>query len=139
VYLSHLDLTRVLSRRKADTLCKLMGGVTTYLPATADARHAYAGILDMRELDMLCAAWGGQNVTIPNRSHMPRREEIEARLQAGASARDIALDLHVTERWVRYLAAALAHQRPRCVQGSLLDMLPAGVPAYLPDGDCLLQ
>jgi hypothetical protein len=119
MYLSPLDLRRVLDRGQADLLCRVWGGVTTYLPVTPDARHDFAAVLGPRGMEILCAAFGGQNVTLPNANHMPKKSEIIARLEQGEAPRDIALSLQVTERWVRHLAAR--YRTPEAVQLSLLN------------------
>ncbi|MDR2075624.1 MAG: hypothetical protein LBP61_01635 [Desulfovibrio sp.] len=124
MYLSVFDLRRVLDRRQADLLCRVWGGVSTYLPVEPDPRHDFAGVLGRQGMAILCAAFGGQNVTLPNANHMSKKSEIVARLERGESPRLIALELKVTERWVRHLAAA--HQRPAAVQGSLLEILRKG-------------
>ncbi|MDR1359474.1 MAG: RNA helicase [Deltaproteobacteria bacterium] len=107
MYLSQIDLELVLARAEALRLCRLYGGVEMYLPRAPDTRHPYCGVVGILGLKAMCAAFGGGNVTLPKGNHLPpKKSEILSRLDRGEAPREIALDLQVTERWVRHLAAA---------------------------------
>lgn len=94
--------------------------VTLYVPKLMDAQGEIAKIIGVPALRLLSRVYGGEMVVVPNRrKDGPRKSKILDMLAAGTSARDIALRLDVTQRYVEYLAKVGGRRQN---QGNLLDM-----------------
>ena len=102
-------------------------------PSVMTARISYAGlwaaylrifpvsplraVLGMKRMERLCAAFGGLRVTLPNRRKgEPFKDRIVRMLETGKSPGRIALELGVTERYVRILARQVKEQPKPQVQ-----------------------
>lgn len=107
-WISMPELTALIGADMAKTLCNLRGGTPMYVPATASAGHTLAGIIGTRNMELLCAEFPGMYITVPNgRKQEPRKGEIMSRLEEGRSHAAIALELGVTERYVRMVASCV--------------------------------
>ena len=108
MWVSLPELTGILGKDMAKTLCVVRGGVELYIPKAASATHDLARIVGMHGMVVLCAEFGGQTITVPNGKHPePQKQAIVKRLEIGHSQRKIALELGVTERWVQMVASAV--------------------------------
>lgn len=107
-WISLPELAALIGTDMAKTLCTVRGGTPLYVPASADAGHALAKIIGVRGMQMLCAEYGCRYITVPNgRKQEPHKGAIMERLERGQSHARIALELGVTERYVRMVAACL--------------------------------
>ena len=96
----------------AVALCGELGGMTWYLPATADPAHPAAVSVGLEGMEALCEAFGPGQVTLPRlRWAGTRKPDIIHRLQQGGSCRDIAAELGVTERYVQRIRKDLGMAR----------------------------
>ena len=76
-----------------------------------------SAVLGMKRMERLCAAFGGLRVTLPNRRKgEPFKDRIVRMLSSGKSPGNIALELGVTERYVRILARQVKEQPKPQVQ-----------------------
>ena len=117
-WISYGELTGLIGPDAALTLCRAYGGVALYIPKNIKADSELARIVGLAALRVLATVYGGEVVTVPNRRKAaPRKDKI---LEAGTPAREIALRLDVTQRYVEYVATV---GRPKGRQGSLLDMV----------------
>ena len=93
-----------------------VGGVSTYIPRKPVAGSPLSAVLGMKRMERLCAAFGAQ-VTLPNRRKgEPFKDRIVRMLETGKSPGRIALELGVTERYVRILARQVKEQPKPQVQ-----------------------
>lgn len=94
-----------------------VGGVSTYIPRKPVAGSPLSAVLGMERMERLCAAFGGLRVTFPNRRKgEPFKDRIVRMLSSGKSPGNIALELGVTERYVRILARQVKEQPKLQVQ-----------------------
>ena len=118
---SYGELAGIIGTDAAQVLCRAYGGVTLYIPKNIERDSALARIVGPVALRALASVYGGEVVTVPNRrKEAPRKGKILEMLAAGTPAREIALRLDVTQRYVEYVATA---GKPKGRQGSLLDMM----------------
>lgn len=118
-WISYAELAGIIGNDAAQTLCSTRGGVTLYVPKLMDEHGELAKIIGVPALRLLSRVYGGEMVVVPNRrKDGPRKSKILDMLAAGTSARDIALRLDVTQRYVEYLARS---GRLKARQCSLLD------------------
>lgn len=118
-WISYAELAGIIGKDAAQTLCSTRGGVTLYVPKLLDEGSEIAKIMGVPALRLLARVYGGECIIVPNRRKAgPRKEKIHDLIAAGLSARDIALRLDVTQRYVEYLAQT---GRPKSTQGTLLD------------------
>lgn len=118
-WISYAELEGIIGKDAAQTLCSTRGGVTLYVPKLLDEGSEIGRIVGVPALRLLAQVYGGESIVVPNRRKAgPRKEKILDMITAGLSARDIALRLDVTQRYVEYLAKAA---RPKATQGRLLD------------------
>lgn len=107
-WVSMPELTGLIGEDMAKTLCRMRGGTPMYIPATASAGHELAKTIGTRAMDLLCAEFSGMYITVPNgRKQEPHKGEIMNRLEQGQSHSAIALELGVTERYVRMVASCV--------------------------------
>ena len=119
-WISWGELAGLIGNDAAQALCSTLGGVSLYVPMQADASGDIAKIIGVPGLHKLAQVYGGDMIVVPNRrKEGPRKGKILDMLDRGMAARDIALRLDVTQRYVEYLAKSA---RPSARQGSLLDM-----------------
>lgn len=115
--ISYGELADIVGFDAASVLTRLRGGVSLYIPVRAAPEAELAPIIGLPALRSLCAAYGGTSITVPNgRREAPKKTDALALLDMGCSPGDIALQLGLTERYVRHLAATA---RPRARQLSL--------------------
>ena len=120
-WISYGELAGLIGADAALVLCRTYGGVTLYIPKSIKADSELARIVGLPALRVLATVYGGEVVTVPNRRKAaPRKGKILELLAAGTPAREIALRLDVTQRYVEYVATV---GRPKGRQGSLLDMM----------------
>lgn len=120
-WISYGELTGLIGADAALILCRTYGGVALYIPKVVKPDSALARIVGVAALRVLSTVYGGEVVTVPNRRKAaPRKGKILEMLAAGTPAREIALRLDVTQRYVEYVAAM---GRPKGQQGSLLDLV----------------
>lgn len=105
-------------------LMEAYGGVARlYIPRHIGPGHPIARIMGWPEATRLAAIYGGDylcNVPLGTEAVRKARDaEIVERVAGGASPRDVALDLRITERTVRRVLAKARDAGPR--QGSLFD------------------
>ena len=117
-WISRPELEEIIGREAANALCRAGGGVPLHVPYSPDPTSWLGRLLGPGPLAALCAEYGGMRSTVPN----GRRPETHKRavirlLEAGHSHSSIALELGVTERYVRMLAAQV---RGTSAQYSLL-------------------
>lgn len=118
-WISWGELAGLVGNDAAQALCSTRGGVTLYVPKVPDEGGELARILGMAALRKLVEVYGGEIIVTPNRrKEGPRKGKILDMLARGMSAREIALKLDVTQRYVEYLAKA---GRQKVAQGNLLD------------------
>lgn len=120
-WISYGELTGLIGPDAALALCRAYGGVALYIPKNIKADSDLARIVGLAALRVLATVYGGEVVTVPNRRKAaPRKGKILEMLAAGTPAREIALRLDVTQRYVEYVATV---GRPKGRQGSLLDIV----------------
>lgn len=120
-WISYGELTGLIGPGAALALCQVYGGVALYIPKNIKADSELARIVGLAALRVLATVYGGEVVTVPNRRKAaPRKGKILEMLAAGTPAREIALRLDVTQRYVEYVATV---GRPKGRQGSLLDLM----------------
>lgn len=106
-WISRPELEEVIGRDAAETLCRSYGGVPMYVPRKADLTCQLGRILGPLPLAALAAEYGGLRITVPNgRRGEPYKAAIARKLEDGHSYDKIALELGVTERYVRLVARA---------------------------------
>lgn len=121
IWISHGELTGLIGVDAALALCRAYGGIALYIPKAVKPNNALAQIVGPAALRVLSTVYGGEVVAVPNRRKAaPRKNKILEMLAAGTPAREIALRLDVTQRYVEYVATM---GRPKGQQGSLLDLM----------------
>lgn len=106
-WISRPELEEVLGRDGADLLCRVSGGVPVYVPLKADVSTHLGRILGPFKLAALARVYGGMRITVPNgRKAEAHKNTIIGKLEAGLPYDKIALELGVTERYVRMVAQA---------------------------------
>lgn len=106
VWVSYPALRDMLGETAATALCTHHGGVPLYVPRTAQADSKLARIVGVACLELLCAAYAGEWITVPNaRKTAPRKGDVMRLLDDGISPAQIALQLGLTERYVRQVAS----------------------------------
>ena len=112
LWVSQTELVSLLGADAARALCVTRGGISFYVPKEMDTRHPIAAVVGFAGLAALCAAFGGDCITVPNgRKAEPYKRAILRLLERGRSIPDIALEMGVTERYVRALAATMGKTR----------------------------
>ena len=107
LWVSHDELVDAIGNDGADLLCRAVGGVSTYIPRKPVAGSPLSAV----------AAFGGLRGTLPNRRKgEPFKDRIVRMLGSGKSPGRIALELGVTERYVRILARQVKEQPKPQVQ-----------------------
>ena len=112
LWVSHDELVDAIGDDGADLLCRAVGGVSTYIPRTQPEGSPLCGVIGMERMRRLCSAFGGLRVTLPNRRRSePSKVRIARLLESGKAPGAVALEIGVTERYVRMIAS-------RCKIGS---------------------
>ncbi|WP_298998146.1 RNA helicase [uncultured Desulfovibrio sp.] len=119
-WVSYGELVDIIGVCLAKTLCMTRGGVSLYIPKTASPQSDLAKIVGMGAMHALSTVHGGEVIVVPNRRNKePQKSKILEMLNAGASPREIALRLDVTQRYVEHVASCV---RPKVVQASLFEV-----------------
>ena len=119
VWISYGELVDIIGADMAKTLCITRGGVYIYVPKIESTDTELAKIVGIPALRALIAVYGGEVIVVPNhRKGTPRKGDIIKMLDAGASAREIALRLDVTQRYVEHVSTV---SRPKAKQASLFE------------------
>lgn len=120
-WVSRPELEEVLGKDGADLLCRVSGGVPVYVPIKADAATHLGRILGPLKLRALANIYGGMRITVPNgRKAEPFKNSIINKIESGLACDKIALEIGVTERYVRMVAQAC--RAPKARQLSLLQL-----------------
>lgn len=120
-WVSFGELVDIIGVSMAKTLCATRGGISLYIPKSATTQSELTKIIDFGAMQALSAAHGGEVIVVPNRrSREPQKNKILEMLGTGASPREIALKLDVTQRYVEYMVAV---SRSKEKQGNLLDFI----------------
>ena len=98
LWVSHDELVDAIGDDGADLLCRAVGGVSTYIPRKPVAGSPLSAVLGMK------------------RKGEPFKDRIVRMLETGKSPGRIALELGVTERYVRILARQVKEQPKPQVQ-----------------------
>lgn len=119
VWISYGELVDIIGADMAKTLCITRGGVYIYVPKIESTDTELAKVIGITALRSLIAVYGGEVIVVPNhRKGTPRKCDIIKMLDAGASAREIALRLDVTQRYVEHVSTV---SRPKAKQASLFE------------------
>lgn len=86
------------------------GGLDSlYIPHRANATHPWAQSIGPEPFARLCKAFGGERVSLPRGAYVRLQKRcIIEMAQTGATTRAIALQCHVTERYVRRIMMGLS-------------------------------
>lgn len=117
VWIGMGDLEFLVGRDAAETICANLGGLRVYVPKCPDVSCRLGKVAGWRAMRQLCEAYGGEEITFPNRRREDMKQSIIRGLEQGWSIRRIAEETGATERYVRTVAKMLK-RAPR--QGSLL-------------------
>ena len=112
LWVNYAELADAIGEDGAEKLCRAVGGVSTYIPRTQPEGSPLCGVIGMERMRRLCSAFGGLRVTLPNRRRSePSKVRIARLLESGKAPGAVALEIGVTERYVRMIAS-------RCKIGS---------------------
>lgn len=103
-WISYGELARIIGAEAAGRLCAAYGGVSFYVPKNPSPESSLVKIIGHPALASLARVYGGETITVPNHRKSPSKARIIDMLGRGKSAREIALALDVTERYVQHLA-----------------------------------
>ena len=118
-WVSYGELSGIIGTDMAKVLCRTRGGVETHIPKIVTPQAQLAKYIGYPALAALVSVYGGTCITVPNhRKDEPKKHQVLVLLDEGLCARDIALQLALTERYVRHVAACA---RPGIRQASLFD------------------
>ena len=118
VWISCAELEETIGKAGASLLCAAVGGASMFIPR-APVKGAYlTALLGEERMGRLCA--GFVRIVVPNRRREPYKARIVRMLEAGKSPVAIALELGVTERYVRILARQVKEQPSPQMQFRLL-------------------
>ena len=119
VWISYGELVDLIGADMAKILCISRGGVYIYVPKIESTDTELAKIVGIPALRVLTAVYGGEVIVVPNhRKGTPRKGDIIKMLDAGASAREIAIRLDVTQLYVEHVSTV---SRPKARQASLFE------------------
>ena len=112
LWVNYAELADAIGEDGAEKLCRAVGGVSTYIPRTQPEGSPLCGVIGTERMRRLCSAFGGLRVTLPNRRRSePSKVRIARLLESGKAPGAVALEICVTERYVRMIAS-------RCKIGS---------------------
>lgn len=119
VWISYGELVGIIGEDAAQALCSTRGGVSLYVPKLMDPQGDIAKIIGIPALRKLSQVYAQDYIVVPNRRKAgPRKAQVLDLLAKGMGARDIALALDVTQRYVEYVAQTA---RPQKTQASLFE------------------
>lgn len=120
VWISDADLADILGREDARTFTSVLGGQRIYVPRDAIPQHKIAMTIGLAGMERLCAARGGETLTLPNgRQKLTARRRAEKLLAEGRSFSYVADDCTISIRYVEQIATDLRARRMQPQQGSL--------------------
>lgn len=104
-YLSFSKIVDIIGQTDAVALCEARGGLSAYVAKTPE-KCSLRGVISPCGLESLCAAYGGEEVTLP---HGPfRKTTIKQRiidmLEAGRGRHEIATECRCTRTYVDMVA-----------------------------------
>lgn len=106
LWVNYAELADAIGEDGAEKLCRAVGGVSTYIPRTQPEGSPLCGVIGMERMRRLCSAFGGLRVTLPNRRRSePSKVRIARLLESGKAPGAVALEIGVTERYVRMIAS----------------------------------
>lgn len=115
IWLSYPELIDLIGEDVARRLCAVHGGVPIYVPRRAAPGGKLERIVGLRALAELAAKYGGAYIAVPNGRKAERyKARVIALIDKGRPLRDIALELGLTERYVRRLAALSGKRVRQC-------------------------
>lgn len=118
-WVSYGELTGIIGTDMASVLCRTHGGVDLHIPKMVIPSSQLAKFIGYPALRSLSSVYGGTYIVVPNhRKDEPKKSQVLLLLDEGMCPRDIALNLALTERYVRHVAASA---RPGIRQASLFD------------------
>ena len=101
-YISEADLKDTVGPDAARAMCQKWGGTTKYIPKDPKTGDL-ASIVGVRAAEELAARFGGATLLLPNPKARAKTRILHL-LAAGWSVRRIAMELGVTETWIRTVA-----------------------------------
>jgi hypothetical protein len=93
------------------------GGEDYYIPKTAGITHPFVAVIGLDRMEDLCRVFGPGRIDIPRGTFKDLKKAHI--LEATGSARDVALGLRVTQRYVRQVRNTVSD--PDTSQPSLFD------------------
>lgn len=121
-WVSYGELREIVGDEAAGKLCEMYGGVSFYIPKYPSETNQLYDVIGFHALASLSHIHGGTTIVVPNRRKAkPSKSRILEMLEAGKTAREIALALDVTQRYVSQLAKDCF---PKKRQGSLPGIKP---------------
>ena len=106
LWVNYAELADAIGEDGAEKLCRAVGGVSTYIPRTQPEGSPLCGVIGTERMRRLCSAFGGLRVTLPNRRRSePSKVRIARLLESGKAPGAVALEIGVTERYVRMIAS----------------------------------
>ena len=106
-WISYSELESIIGTDMARVLCRLRGGVVTYVPKNARPDGDLAPIIGMAALTSLVGEFGGEQIELARKHEEPYKGKVLDLLDKGCSHRDIALQVGVTDRYVRRLSSMI--------------------------------
>lgn len=102
--ISMFELVEVIGQVAAYTLCKRWGGVGVYVPQDP-SKGQIPEAIGSQAARKLSGTYGGNTLYLPNEvsKPKPKKGRIIELLMQGKPPRQIALQMNVTEQWVRIL------------------------------------
>lgn len=110
-WISREELAEIIGRDGATLLCRTCGGVPLYVPVKVNMSCRLGRILPPHLMAALVDAYGGLTISVPNGKFCPHKSTILRRLAKGEAHAAIALEVGVTERYVRRLASLKTDDR----------------------------
>lgn len=105
LWVSFGELCEIMGQEAAERLCAIYGGLSFYVPKRPWSETKLAAIIGHKQFAALARIYGGGEITIPNRrGKEPAKAKIIELIEAGKGAREIAIEMGVTQRYVESLA-----------------------------------
>lgn len=112
LWVSYPELERAIGHDAAQTLCRVHGGVPVYVPYPDARGTGLEKIIGPGPTRALASFYGGGYITVPNhRRQEPLKPRVVAGIEAKRHYRDIALEVGVTERYVRSIARQMGMRK----------------------------
>lgn len=104
------EVMQVLGESVYGDMLEAFGGTNLYVPATAGAHHPITVIIGQEAANLLCARFAGDTLELPVTAR--KRALIKADLVAGIKPIPIARKYYCSVRYVQYIQAEMADQKP---------------------------